>query len=466
MQLRPYQQQAFEALRGAYRQRHRAVLLAAATGAGKTILIVAAAQGAIEKGNAVLVIAHRIELIRQASAKLRAAGFAHGIIAPGYPQTLDRIQVGSVQTLARRLPRLPRFDLIVIDEAHHAVASQYQALLDSQPQARVLGVTATPSRLDGRGLGRASGGIFDVLVVGPQTAELVGGGYLSPTRVFAPAKGAPDLAGIKTVAGDYDQRQLAEIMDQARVTGDAVAEYARRCPGAPAIAFCVSVQHAQDVAAAFVAAGWRAVAAYGAMPARERDEALSGLADGRVQVVCSCSLIDEGLDVPRVGCVIDLAPTKSLGRFLQRVGRGLRPYAGKERLVVLDHAGNTQVHGFAETPREWSLDGRKHRQAAPAIRQCPQCYAVFQPQHRCPACGHEFVAAPRARMVEAVAGELVELRPEDVAPVKRADMRAGLAGCETLADMQALARRLGFKPGWAWVQWQMRKRGRRQGAAA
>lgn len=465
MALRSYQQRALDGLREAFRARYRAVLLSSATGSGKTHIIVAAAQGAIAKGNSVLVIAHRIELIRQAAAKLGRAGIAHGIIAPGYPQTLDTVQVGSVQTLARRLAKLPPFALLVIDEAHHAVASQYEALIAAQPQAKIIGMTATPARLDGRGLGRESGGLFDCLVSGPQTAELVRGGYLTPSRVFAPAGGGPDLSGVRTLAGDYDQRQLADLMDKATITGDAVSEYTQHCPGAPAIVFCVSVKHAGEVAEAFCAAGWRAVAVHGGSSPAERDGALGGLASGAVQVVCSCSLIDEGLDVPRVGCVIDLAPTKSLSRFLQRVGRGLRPYPGKAFLTVLDHAGNTQVHGFAETPREWSLEGRKRRQAAPPVRQCPDCFAVFPPQHHCPVCGYEFIAAAKARQVEAHDGELVELHPEDVQPHKRQELNAMLRDCSTLADIQALARKLGYKSGWAWMQYKARQ-GRRRGAAA
>ena len=389
----------------------------------------------------------------------------HGIIAPGYPQTDDLVQVGSVQTLARRLAKLPRFNLIDIDEAHHSIAGQYRSLIESQPQAYLLGVTATPERLDGRGLGRSCGGVFDTLVMGPQVAELVGGGYLTGTRVWAPANGGPDLTQVRTVAGDFDARQLAQVMDHPTVTGDAVAQYRRRAAGKPCIVFCVSVQHAKDTATAFQSAGWRAAAAYGDMRHDAREATLGGLASGDVQVVCAADLISEGLDVPAVGCVILLRPTKSLALHLQQIGRGLRPMPGKDHLVVLDHAGNTARHGFSETAREWSLDGRRGRAAVPAIRQCPDCYAVFPPQHRCPVCGHEFIAAPKARQIDAVEGELVELRPEDVHVVKRSDLNVMLAGCATLSDMQALARRLGYKPGWAWMQFQARRR-RRQGAAA
>jgi len=419
------------------------------------VVFSAVALGAYGKGNRVLILAHRAELIRQASNKLRDAGVPHGIIAPGYPETDDMVQVGSVQTVARRLARLPRFALIVIDEAHHSVAGQYLAIIKSQPQAKLLGVTATPERLDARGLGIAAGGVFDRLVMGPQVAELVAAGYLTPTRVWAPVTG-PDLSAVRTIAGDYDARQLAAAMDKAAITGDAVLHYARHAPGLPCIAFCVSVQHAKDVAEAFRAAGWRAVAAHGEMRPAERDAALGGLAHGSVQVVCAADLISEGLDVPAVGCVTLLRPTQSLSLHLQQIGRGLRPMPDKTHLVVLDHANNTAAHGFAETPRQWSLEGRRHRRAVPAIRQCPACYAVFPPQHRCPCCGHEFTAAASSpREVERRAGELAELRPEDV-QLKRTSLDALLAEAHSLHDMHNLAHQLGYKPGWAWMQWQRR----------
>ena len=431
VRLRPYQEAAVSSLRQAYTAGASAPLLCAATGAGKTVMFSAVAHGAHGKGNRVLILAHRAELIRQASNKLRDAGVPHGIIAPGYPETSDLVQVGSVQTVARRLDRLQKFNLIVVDEAHHSIAGQYLAIIKAQPQAKLLGVTATPERLDGRGLGRQCGGVFDQLVMGPQVAELVAAGYLTPTRVWAPARG-PDLSEVRTVAGDYDAKQLADAMDRPSVTGDAVLQYGKHAPGLPCIVFCVSVRHAQDVAEAFRAAGWRAVAAHGEMRTTERDAALGGLATGSVQVVCAADLISEGLDIPAVGAVILLRPTKSLGLHLQQIGRGLRPMPGKTHLVVLDHANNTATHGFAETPRQWSLEGRKRRQAAPAIRQCPSCYAVFSPQHRCPCCGHAFAAAAKPRQIEQRDGDLSELSPEDfmrLAPLKDVTRKA-----KTLAD--------------------------------
>src|SRR5438445_2100702 len=171
--LRPYQAEAVEQLRAAYRGGARAPLLQLPTGAGKTHVFVAVREGAARRGKSVLVTVHRRELLKQASRKLTEAGVAHGVIAPGHPSTDHPVQVGSVQTLARRLDSLPKFDVIVLDEGHHVTATQWRSLLASQPQARVLGVSACPTRADGRGLGVSGGGPFDALVTGPSMRELI-----------------------------------------------------------------------------------------------------------------------------------------------------------------------------------------------------------------------------------------------------------------------------------------------------
>jgi superfamily II DNA or RNA helicase len=232
-------------------------------------------------------------------------------------------------------------------------------------------------------------------------------------------------------------------MDRPALVGDAVEHYSKLAPGLPAIAFCVSVQHAQDVAAAFQAAGWQAVAVHGAMRPAERDAALDGLASGAVQVVCACDLISEGLDVPAVGAVILLRPTKSLALHLQQIGRGLRPAPGKHHLIVLDHAGNTLVHGFAETPRRWSLNGRpkRERSAAPAVRRCAHCGLVQSGRRSCPVCGY---AAPRPTVPKTTIGTLRELRR--LAPTM--SYREIANGTFTEEELRLIARVRGYRRGW------------------
>ncbi|CAB4126881.1 SSL2 DNA or RNA helicases of superfamily II [uncultured Caudovirales phage] len=462
--LRDYQGTAVDGVRAAYRSGARAPLLVLPTGGGKTVVFSHIAQSAAERGNTVLVLAHRRELIRQASAKLRDAGVAHGIIAPGHTPTRDACQVASVQTLGRRLsdPRYPEPSLIIIDEAHHAVAGQWATICASYPRARLLGVTATPQRMDGQGLGTEAGGPFDSLVVGPSMADLIERGFLSPCRVFAPAE-APDLSGVRTRGGDYETGALADAMSAPRIVGNAVEHYARHTPGLPAILFSPSVAHAEATAEAFRAAGWRAVAASGTTDPAERDAAIAGLATGAVQVLCSCDLISEGLDVPAVSTVILLRPTKSLGLFLQQVGRGLRPAPGKTALTVLDHAGNTLTHGMPDAPREWTLAGRakgKKKEQPPASRQCPDCFAVTAPLPVCPECGHQFVTA--AREIEVVDGTLSEIDADRLTALRQTKLHVLLKDARTEADLREISKAKGYKRGW--VEHVLASRGERRDA--
>lgn len=471
--LRPYQQEAVEGVRDAFRQGHRAPLLVAPTGAGKTVMFSHIASSAKARGSRVLIIAHRKELIRQDSRKLRDAGVSHGIIAPWADPTGDLVQVASVQTLARRLETLPRFDLIIIDEAHHAVAGTWAKVIAAQPWAKILGVTATPERMDGKGLGISAGGVFDTLVMGPLIGDLIGGGFLTPSRVFAPTE-APDLTGIKTRGGDYDSTALSSIMSEPKLTGDVVAHYAKYAPGLPAIAFCTCVQDAQMYAEAFKAAGWRARAAYGAMPGEERDAAINGLADGSVQVLTTCDLVSEGLDVPCVGAVILLRPTKSLGLHVQQVGRGLRPMPGKTHLIVLDHAGNTFKHGLPDSLHNWSLEGRSKKErdgSAIATWRCEHCFSVNAATARkCQECGEpRKLDKPEEedRRMEVAEGELVELDEAAQARLnylRQQPYKQVLREAQTEDDLKEIAKARNYKRGWVFHQ--MKMRAERTGAQA
>jgi len=471
--LRPYQEDLITRARETYVDGAKAPLVVAPTGAGKTVIFAEIVKRCMLKGTRVLILAHRRELIRQASEKLTAAGVLHGIIEPGAEFSGHAVQVGSVQTVARRLgkPEAQGYGLIILDEAHHAVAGQWSAILADNPSAKVLGVTATPERLDGRGLGADVGGFFDNLVLGPTIAELQSEGFLCAARVFAPAGGGPDVSRVKRVAGDYAKGELEAVMGQRTVTGDAVSHYRQHADGVPALAFCVSVAHAETVAGVFREAGYRAVAVSGATTPAERDAAIKGLSDGSVPVLATCDLISEGLDVPGVGCVILLRPTNSLCLHVQQVGRGLRPAEGKAALIILDHAGNSMRHGLPDEPREWTLNGkRKRNSTAPALRQCSECYAIFRPKPACPECGHVHVPKPSAgRNLKQVGGELEEVgRGPTKSEIRIAEREAkwrsmriadAIKDAKDMRELRAIAKIKGFKTGWAWHAMQQKKSG-------
>ncbi len=451
--LRPYQQDLADAIRAKYAARHVAVLAVSPTGSGKTVLFSYIAHNAAARGKRVLILAHRRELISQASRKLYDACVEHGIISPGHTPTRDLVQVASVQTLGRRLgdPRYQAPDLIVIDESHHAVAGQWATVVGAYPDARILGVTASPERLDGRGLGREAGGPFDAMVMGPSIAQLIAGGFLVPSRVFAPADGGPDLSGVRTKGGDFDGASLAAAMDKPGLTGDAAEHYARLTPGLPAVAFCTNVAHAEHTAEQFRAAGWRAVAASGKTPTAERDAIIAGLATGAVQVLCAADLVSEGLDIPAISVVIMLRPTQSLGLYIQQIGRGQRPADGKTHLTVLDHAGNVLRHGMPEADREWTLEGRKKRQkpAEAAVRQCPSCYAVHNIGPKCPECGHSYAAAAaEPKKIEVRDGDLQEVDQARLDHLKKAKLHDLLKDARSEAELREIAKARGYRANW------------------
>jgi len=407
MNLRPYQLQAIQQIREAYQQRHRAVLFVLPTGGGKTVVFSHIAEQAAAKGSRIGVLVHRQELLRQASASLASLDVPHGLIAANRSMDLSRpVQVASVQTLARRLHKLPPglFQLLVVDEAHHSNAGTWAKVLAHFSAARVLGVTATPVRGDGRGLGEW----YSHMVLGPTPAELTDAGFLAPARVLAPP--GPSLVGIRKRMGDFDMSQAGEVLQAGQAMGDCLSHYRRYLDGQTAIAFCCSVAHAEAVADLFNRNGVAAASIDGKMDSQTRERLLADLGAGRLKVLTSCALIGEGVDVPSVaGCIL-LRPTQSVSLHLQMIGRCLRPQPGKQA-VILDHVGNVLRLGHHLEERDWSLAGvpKQDREKAPSVKVCPQCFAAMPSAKAvCPDCGHQFT--PERRELQHVDGELVEVQ--------------------------------------------------------
>lgn len=462
--LRAYQNEAVDALRAAYRERCRAPLYSLPTGGGKTMVFSYVTANAIARGQRVLILVHRAELLRQASDSLNRWGVPHGtIVAGARGLTGHHVQVGSVQTVVRRLDRIAAPNLIIVDEAHHAVAGTWQKIINAFPDAKLLGVTATPERLDGRGLGVHCGGYFDRLIQGPTMASLIEDGYLVRPRVFS-ASVPPDLSEARTVAGDFNRADSERAVIDSRIVGDAVGHYRRICPGVPSIAFCVSLAHAEVVARQFNAAGFKAEQIDGRMNDHDRARVVSALGTGGINVMVSVDLVSEGFDVPVCGAALMLRPTQSMGLYLQQIGRALRPAPDKTCAFILDHAENTVRHGLPQDEREWTLDGRARRERDPSVKVCQHCFAVARAGASvCPECGAPFRVERREREVEQVAGELIELTPEMIA-ARKAERARVIAGAVTYDELREVARRYGYKPGWVHFILQAR-RNARQGAA-
>lgn len=463
--LRPYQQTLADEVRQAYRQGFKCPLVVLSTGGGKTVLFSYITHGAASKDNAVMLVAHRKELISQISQSLARFSVEHDVIAPpqvvreikvahfrafgrSYVNPMARTIVGSVQTIVRRFDMIKcEPNLIILDEAHHVISdTQWGRVLDRFPKSKGLKVTATPIRLDSKGLGVGQGGYADTLIEGPSMAWLIENGYLSPYRCFT-TQNPVDLTGIKTRMGDFANDELAERVDKPFLLGDAVSHYVSTASGLRAVAYCVSVAHSMHTADAFNQAGIPAAHFDGETESAERARIVRDFADGKIMVLCNVGILTEGFDLASIAqkdvtidCVIDLAPTKSLSLYMQKVGRALRPAPGKVA-VILDHAGNVITHGLPDEDREWSLEGVKKRKRAAndntpdvAIQTCTKCYTIHRPAPVCPTCGFDYPV--RERQLEQRDGDLVELTKEQMTAMQR-QRRMEQGRAQSLAELVA-----------------------------
>jgi superfamily II DNA or RNA helicase len=450
--LRPYQHVAIEKLRISARLKHRRILLQASTGSGKTIVACEMIRLAISKSKRALFIAHRKEIILQSSQKLDAFGIEHGIIMARHARkNTHAVQVASIQTLTRR--DKPEADLIIIDECHLSCSASYKQIIDAYPNALVIGLTATPIRLDGRGLGEIYSDIVEVVPM----AQLIADGHLIKPRVFAPF--TPDMKSVRTIKGDYDATQTAAIMDNQRITGDIVKHWQSHALHRKTIIFASSVAHSKNIVAEFVATGISAKHLDANTPAAERDKTLADWREGKFHVLSNMGLFVEGLDVPEASCCILARPTKSVTIYLQAVGRIMRPAENKTDCVILDHAGLTYAHNLVDAPRKWSLHGRVKKKKdgllpVISVHVCEACffaYSQIEFPDACPECGIE---TPKYQPPKVRAdGELVELTAEKIAWLKAKEKQKAIAefkAAKTLEQLIELGKQRGYKPGWAY----------------
>lgn len=446
--LRDYQDDLINRTRQAMKS-HSNVLMQAPTGAGKTALTVFMMATAAKRGKRSMFLVHQSELLQQTSEALWQQKLEHGMIAPGKRESKLPVQVASVQTLVRRLDRYQEPDLIVTDEAHRAAALTYQKIIDAYPNARVIGLTATPQRTDGKGLSD----LFSTIVEGPSIRQLIDAGYLSDYELIAPPMGV-DLSSVKTKMGDYDKKGLEEAVDKPTITGDAVAQYKKHASGKRCVVMCASIKHAEHVCAQYKASGIEAAQIDGSLSNGERKKVLDRFRSGELRVICNCALLIEGVDIPSIEAIQWLRPTQSLIIWMQGNGRGLRPAPGKSRLIIMDHVGNWSRHGLPDEDREWSLEGRKKKRKKKDeddepdvnVTQCLSCFHVFNSgPDACPSCGEPLPKKPRAEL-EVVEGDLEKV---DVEAVRRQRKREQ-GQARTLRELIELGLRRGMNKPAAW----------------
>ena len=352
--LRPYQADLLDRIYKSWDSGNRRVMLQLPTAGGKTICFSHLVKIFITIGKTVLVLAHREELIKQAADKITATtGITPGIIKAGYTADYSQpVQVASIQSLTRRLSNCPQFDLVVVDEVHHSTSKSYRNILANFPNSQILGVTATPIRLDGSGFR----GLFDELICGVTVRELTLMGSLSPFKYFAPER-SMSLVGVRKRGGDFTQESIENANPSDSVAADCLRAYGDYLQGKQVVIFAVSVAHSKAIACSFAANGIPAAHLDGTSDSDVRSQTMTAFREGRIRVLTNCALFDEGLDIPGLDGVILARPTASLGRFLQMVGRALRPCPDKEYARIIDLAGNWERHGLPDDERTWTLDG-------------------------------------------------------------------------------------------------------------
>ncbi len=338
---------------------------------------------------------------------------------------------------------------LVVHNCHHIAATTWASVAVAFPGAFHIGLTATPERLDRRGLKA----YFDDLICGPSTADLIARGYLAPYVLYAPTLTGPDLGGVHTTAGEYNKKELARAMDNSTIVGDAVQHYGTHAPGARALVFMWSVESSKAIAQRFIEAGVPAEHVDGETPRADRLARMARFRSGETRVLCNVELFSEGVDVPACDAVFLCRPTQSLGLYLQQVGRGLRMAPGKAAVKVFDHAGNWTRHGLPDAPREWTLeDTPKKKKAPPGGRRCVECHAISKAGAAvCVACGVAFVVTPRD--IKVANGTLEEWRRTSHALAPPRLVSATSDDKHSLAYWTTMARQRGYKHGWAFFAW-------------
>ena len=434
MELRAYQSELLEQTRAAYRDGYHAPCIVSPCGSGKSVMMAEMARSATAKGNRVLFLVHRQELCQQIFSTF---------VRWGVDMQLCKIMM--VQTATRRLEKLPKPNLIITDENHHSKAAGYRKIYDYWSEVPRVGVTATPIRLNGSGLGDVN----DKLIIGPSVKDLIAWGNLSPFKYYAPA--VVDTSKLQIKRGEFVQTDIDELFNAKAIYGDVIEHYNKLSAGKQAICYCATIAQSKKMAFEFSKADINARHLDGDTPKAVRARIIDEFRQGGIRILCNVDLISEGFDVPDCHTAILLRPTQSLALYIQQSMRCMRYQPGKTA-VIIDHVGNVSRFGPPDMDRVWSLESPKKRKKTAdedgfGIKQCPSCFYVYDKKEPfCPNCGFKPVRS-ETEMAVIQDVQLVEVESKPMV----LDYREP-SDCHSLQELQDLAKNRGYKSGWAWHQ--------------
>jgi len=431
-----YQQRLVDRARQAYTEGYKAPCIVSPCGSGKSVVIAEIARMTTLKGNRVLFLVHRRELIDQIKNTFKMNGV-----------NLDLVHFGMVQTVVRRLDKMQKPDLIITDENHHSLAASYKKIYEHFSDVLRLGFTATPIRLNGSGLGDVN----DILIEEVSAKWLIENNFLAPYKYYAPK--LIDTGKLKlNRLREFSSTSIDQAMQEKTIYGDAIKHYKQLADGEQAIAYCHSVEASKRTAEAFREHGINAVHLDAKTPKKERDEIIRKFRDREIRILCNVDLIGEGFDVPDCSTVIMLRPTQSLSLYIQQAMRGMRYRPGKTSIII-DHVDNVRRHGLPDMEREWTLEGKKETKGKPEvpIKECENCFAVYSPKEKaCPMCGHVPEVKEQKDYEVDETAVLEEVTEEDKQAIVL-DFREP-KDCKSIKELHELAKNRGYKSGWVYYQ--------------
>lgn len=428
MNLYPHQQTFLNNIRKSIASGHTHIMCVAFCGFGKSVVIQAICKSAMERGNTVLLLAHRIEIVNQLSERMKP---------------YSNVTVGMVQTVTRRINSMKQPDIIIIDEAHLARSASYMRILEHWTTSYALYFTATPQRTDGKGFSD----IADDLITSVSAKWLIDNNYLAPFEYYAP-KQLINTDELHVTRGDYDTAEAAQKLDKPHIYGDVIKAYKTYADGRKTLVYCPTVEYSRKTADVFNDAGISAAHVDGTTPKTERAEIIQKFRNGEILVLCNQGLFIEGLDVPDASCTICLRPTQSLIVHIQSTARCMRYEPGK-RSVILDLVGNFERHGLPDDDREWSLEAvkksRKHEETTVKARTCTHCFRTYSGTNRiCPYCGGD----NGKTKAEIKADEAAEL--ERITAENRKQKRMEVGKARTREELERIAKERGYARGWVY----------------